>query len=232
MIMDRSAWEPARAGNRTRISGRALRTETRGPPNLARVSRAGTVGSASSSRPAAVPRHRRRRARRRARGDRRAQRLPGPRRRHRHQPVPHHGGRPRRVREQTAGGRPTGRRARGVHPGRAAGCTRQLRGDPRELLRAVARWPVRGWERTSGEVDALQPAPRPATRRSGRRSRAPCSPLPGCRRGGRAPRGDSDARARRAHASRGGSRRARRTPEQLQVLRVRAWSTRADAASC
>ena len=161
------------------------------------------------------------------RGDRRAQRLPGARRRHRHQPVPHRLRRPRRDPRGDGGDLDADLARRWPRsPRRAARRPRQLRGDPEpdagRARRRIAR--ATPEERNAVVVaEALREATDAQLRRGG-----------GAGRGHHAHRGPGRRRRRaRARPSRAGPRArdvftaaaaaARealaRTPDQLQALR-------------
>ena len=231
-----------RPGNRRRISelGRSHPNRAR-RTSLASVSEPGTVGSGIAARDRAqLHRHRGGRPRRRPRGDRRAQRLPGAGRRHRHQHVPHHGRRPRRrAREGRGRRRRPGRPVRGVHPRRPARRARQLRRDPQ---RDAPRDHRGGSPRRSGTSGTARSwstrcsrRPRRATPRSVRRSRAPCcrSAAPPRRR----PRRCSSASRRSARgtcsppAPPRPARRSRGPPTSCRPCATPGWSTPAAAVS-
>ena len=148
-------------------------------------------------------------------GDRRPQRLPGARRRHRHQPLPHlRGGGRRPSREAPAAERDLRASVPHLRPRRAARCPRQLRGHPQPAPAGRGADAVAdAREQALGEHDVMRapalPARRPTRRTppSRARARAPSSPSPAppptrsrCARPGHQPR-------RRRHD--GGRRRAR-----------------------
>ena len=142
------------------------------------------------------------------RGDRRPQRLPGARRRHRHQHVPDRRGRPRRA-ARRGRHRATPRTAdlRTALAAFARGALLGARGNsgvilsPAASARCCKRLAAAGPERplrARCSPTAWRWPPRPATPRSARRSRAPSSPSPGPRpRRAAACRGRPGAPARR-----------------------------------
>ena len=133
------------------------------------------------------------------RGDRRAQRLPGARRRHRHQHVPHRLRGPRRRSARPTGGDPRRRPACAALAAFGRGALLGARGNSGVILSEMLRrhrppdraGRRRGAQRRGDGRGAARWPPRRATPRSARRSRAPSSRRPGRLRGrprGRAPR--------------------------------------------